>query len=37
MTPHAAWYSEEGRSDLKRRAAEEAVRVLSAASGPATA
>ena len=28
MTPHAAWYSEEGRSDLKRRAAEEAVRVL---------
>ena len=28
VTPHAAWYSEEGRSDLKRRAAEEAVRVL---------
>ncbi|MGH7321829.1 MAG: C-terminal binding protein [Candidatus Rokuibacteriota bacterium] len=28
VTPHAAWYSEEGRSDLKRRVAEEAVRVL---------
>jgi len=28
VTPHSAWYSEEGRSDLKRRAAEEAVRVL---------
>lgn len=28
VTPHAAWYSEEARSDLKRRAAEEAVRVL---------
>jgi len=28
VTPHAAWYSEEGRSDLKRRAAEEVVRVL---------
>ena len=28
VTPHGAWYSEEGRSDLKRRAAEEAVRVL---------
>ena len=28
VTPHAAWFSEEGRSDLKRRAAEEAVRVL---------
>jgi D-3-phosphoglycerate dehydrogenase len=28
VTPHAAWYSEEGRSDLKRRAAEEAVQVL---------
>src|SRR5882724_3232495 len=28
VTPHAAWYSEEGRSDLKRQAAEEAVRVL---------
>jgi D-3-phosphoglycerate dehydrogenase len=28
VTPHAAWYSEQGRSDLKRRAAEEAVRVL---------
>ena len=28
VTPHAAWYSEEGRSELKRRAAEEAVRVL---------
>jgi D-3-phosphoglycerate dehydrogenase len=28
VTPHAAWYSEEGRSDLKRKAAEEAVRVL---------
>lgn len=28
VTPHAAWYSEESRSDLKRRAAEEAVRVL---------
>jgi D-3-phosphoglycerate dehydrogenase / 2-oxoglutarate reductase len=28
VTPHAARYSEEGRSDLKRRAAEEAVRVL---------
>jgi D-3-phosphoglycerate dehydrogenase len=28
VTPHAAWYSEEGRSDLKRRAAEEAVEVL---------
>jgi D-3-phosphoglycerate dehydrogenase / 2-oxoglutarate reductase len=28
VTPHAAWYSEEGRSDLKRCAAEEAVRVL---------
>jgi D-3-phosphoglycerate dehydrogenase len=28
VTPHAAWYSEEGRSDLKRRAAEETVRVL---------
>lgn len=28
VTPHAAWCSEEGRSDLKRRVAEEAVRVL---------
>ena len=28
VTPHAAWYSEEGRSDLKRRVAEEVVRVL---------
>jgi D-3-phosphoglycerate dehydrogenase len=28
VTPHAAWYSEEGRSDLKRRVAEEAVAVL---------
>jgi len=28
ITPHAAWYSEEARSDLKRRVAEEAVRVL---------
>ncbi|HEV8306346.1 MAG TPA: C-terminal binding protein [Methylomirabilota bacterium] len=28
VTPHAAWYSEEGRSELKRRVAEEAVRVL---------
>jgi D-3-phosphoglycerate dehydrogenase len=28
VTPHAAWYSEEGRSDLKRRVAEETVRVL---------
>jgi len=28
VTPHAAWYSEEGRADLKRRVAEEAVRVL---------
>jgi D-3-phosphoglycerate dehydrogenase len=28
VTPHAAWYSEEGRSDLKRRVAEEAVTVL---------
>jgi D-3-phosphoglycerate dehydrogenase len=28
VTPHAAWFSEEGRSDLKRRAAEEAARVL---------
>jgi D-3-phosphoglycerate dehydrogenase len=28
VTPHAAWYSEEGRSDLKRKVAEEAVRVL---------
>lgn len=28
VTPHAAWYSEEGRGDLKRRVAEEAVRVL---------
>jgi len=28
VTPHAAWYSEETRSDLKRRAAEEAVVVL---------
>ncbi len=28
VTPHAAWYSEEGRSDLKRRVAQEAVRVL---------
>ena len=28
VTPHAAWYSEEGRTDLKRRVAEEAVRVL---------
>lgn len=28
VTPHAAWYSEEGRSDLKRRLAEDAVRVL---------
>lgn len=28
VTPHAAWYSDEGRSDLKRKAAEEAVRVL---------
>jgi D-3-phosphoglycerate dehydrogenase len=28
VTPHAAWYSEEARTDLKRRVAEEAVRVL---------
>jgi D-3-phosphoglycerate dehydrogenase len=28
VTPHAAWYSEEGRRDLKRRVAEETVRVL---------
>ncbi len=28
VTPHAAWYSEEGRGDLKRRVAEETVRVL---------
>lgn len=28
ISPHAAWYSEEGRSDLKRRLAEDAVRVL---------
>jgi D-3-phosphoglycerate dehydrogenase len=28
VTPHAAWYSEEGRRDLKRCVAEEAVRVL---------
>jgi D-3-phosphoglycerate dehydrogenase len=28
VTPHAAWFSEEGRADLKRSAAEEAVRVL---------
>jgi D-3-phosphoglycerate dehydrogenase len=28
VTPHAAWYSEQGRSDLKRRVAEEAIRVL---------
>ena len=28
VTPHAAWYSEEGRSDLKRRVAEEAVRLV---------
>ncbi|HEV8673072.1 MAG TPA: C-terminal binding protein [Methylomirabilota bacterium] len=28
VTPHAAWYSDEGRADLKRRVAEEAVRVL---------
>jgi D-3-phosphoglycerate dehydrogenase len=27
VTPHAAWYSEEGRSDLKRSVAEEAVRL----------
>lgn len=31
VTPHAAWYSEEGRADLKRRVAEEAVRVLGGA------
>jgi D-3-phosphoglycerate dehydrogenase len=28
VTPHAAWCSEEGRSDLKRRVAEEAVRLV---------
>ena len=28
LTPHAAWYSEEAKTDLKRRAAEEVVRVL---------
>lgn len=28
VTPHAAWYSEEARRDLKRRVAEEAVRLL---------
>jgi D-3-phosphoglycerate dehydrogenase len=28
VTPHAAWYSEEGHGDLKRRVAEETVRVL---------
>jgi D-3-phosphoglycerate dehydrogenase / 2-oxoglutarate reductase len=28
VTPHAAWYSEESRSDLKRRVAEETVRLL---------
>jgi len=28
VTPHAAWYSEEGRADLRRKSAEEAVRVL---------
>jgi D-3-phosphoglycerate dehydrogenase len=34
VTPHAAWYSEEGRGDLKRRVAEEAVRVLLAGQRP---
>ncbi len=34
VTPHAAWYSEEGRSDLKRRVAEEAVRVLLRGESP---
>jgi D-3-phosphoglycerate dehydrogenase len=34
VTPHAAWYSEEGRSDLKRRVAEEAVRVLRGGEPP---
>jgi D-3-phosphoglycerate dehydrogenase len=28
VTPHAAWYSEEGRSELKHRLAEEVVRVF---------
>ena len=29
ITPHCAWYSEEGRDDVERRTAREAVRVLS--------
>lgn len=34
VTPHGAWYSEEGRSELKRRVAEEAVRVLVRGESP---
>jgi D-3-phosphoglycerate dehydrogenase len=29
ITPHAAWYSEEAKIDLRTRCAEEVVRVLS--------
>ncbi len=28
LTPHVVWYSEESKTDLKRRAAEDVVRVL---------
>jgi D-3-phosphoglycerate dehydrogenase len=28
VTPHAAWYSEEAKVDVRRRGAEEVVRVL---------
>ena len=27
-TPHAAWYSEQSQQDLKRKAAEEAIRLV---------
>jgi D-3-phosphoglycerate dehydrogenase len=29
VTPHAAWYSEEAKLDLRARGAEEVVRILS--------